>query len=107
MSKSLGNMVFLRNLLRTHSPNAIRLYLLGHHYRRVWEWSPAELDAAASVAARLETAARGADTSPAETREAFASALADDLETPRAIEALTRASGETLRELGGVLGLTL
>jgi L-cysteine:1D-myo-inositol 2-amino-2-deoxy-alpha-D-glucopyranoside ligase len=107
MSKSLGNMVFLRDLLRTHSPNAIRLYLLGHHYRRVWEWSPAGLDAAASVAARLETAARGADTSPAETREAFAAALADDLETPRAIETLTRASGDTLRTLGGVIGLTL
>jgi L-cysteine:1D-myo-inositol 2-amino-2-deoxy-alpha-D-glucopyranoside ligase len=107
MSKSLGNMVFLRDLLVTHSPNAIRLYLLGHHYRRVWEWSAGEMDAADALASRLEAASRAADTSPAETRDAFASALGDDLDTPRAIDWLTRASGQRLRELGGVLGLTL
>jgi cysteinyl-tRNA synthetase len=100
-------MVFLRNLLRTHSPNAIRLYLLGHHYRRVWEWSPAELDAAAALASRLEAAARAADTSRADSREGFGAALGNDLDTPSAIETLSRASGGTLRDLGGVLGLTL
>jgi L-cysteine:1D-myo-inositol 2-amino-2-deoxy-alpha-D-glucopyranoside ligase len=105
MSKSLGNMVFVRDLLRTHSANAIRLYLLAHHYRRVWEWSAAGLDADARLAEGLETAARGADTSTSDTREAFAHALADDLDTPAAIAVLTRASGGTLRELGAVLGL--
>jgi L-cysteine:1D-myo-inositol 2-amino-2-deoxy-alpha-D-glucopyranoside ligase len=107
MSKSLGNMVFLRDLLRRHSPNAIRLYLLGHHYRGVWEWSPGEMAAAATLAGRLETAARDVDTSSADVREAFKATLTDDLNTPAAIETLTPASGETLRTLGGVLGLVL
>ena len=53
MSKSLGNMVFLRDLLRTYSADAIRLYLLGHHYRQVWEWAPADLDGRRDVRRRL------------------------------------------------------
>jgi cysteinyl-tRNA synthetase len=40
-------------------------------------------------------------------REAFRAALADDLNTPRAIEVLESTAGATLRELAGVLGLTL
>src|SRR5262249_7469033 len=44
MSKSLGNMVFVRELMRSYSADAIRLYLLARHYRAVFEWSPSELD---------------------------------------------------------------
>ncbi|HEX8967538.1 MAG TPA: class I tRNA ligase family protein, partial [Chloroflexota bacterium] len=105
MSKSLGNMVFVRDLLRSYSADAIRLYLLEHHYRQVWEWSAAGLDDAARLAERLATAARGPDSAPSAGREAFAAALADDLDTPRAIEALGHLGGATLRDLGGVLGL--
>ena len=107
MSKSLGNMVFVRDLLRQYSPNAIRLYLLAHHYRQVWEWSSSELAAAAGLADQLERLARSPDASPADARDEFAAALADDLNTPGAIAALQRASGDTLREHGEILGLEL
>src|SRR4029434_4319552 len=43
MSKSLGNLVFPRDLVRDHEPAAIRLALLAHHWRSAWEWDPAEL----------------------------------------------------------------
>lgn len=107
MSKSLGNMIFVRDLLRSYSADALRLYLLMHHYRSVWEWSPNEMADAAAMAQRLSRMARGPATSGTGPREAFASALADDLNTPKAVEALTHASGQTLRDLGSVLGLTL
>jgi len=106
MSKSLGNMVFVRDLLRKYSVDAVRLYLLSHHYRSVFEWSPADIEAAASLATRLALAARQPDHGPASVREAFAAALEDDLDTPRAIESLEGAAGQPLRELGAVLGLT-
>ena len=106
MSKSLGNMVFLRELLKSYSADAIRVYLLSHHYRQAWEWSPAEMDAAAHVVHRLNAAAREPDTASATNREAFAAALADDLNTPRALDILQTLSGTTFRELGAVLGLT-
>jgi L-cysteine:1D-myo-inositol 2-amino-2-deoxy-alpha-D-glucopyranoside ligase len=107
MSKSLGNMVFVRDLLRSYSSDAIRLYLLRHHYRQVWEWSAADMDDAARLAQRLATAAREPDIASGLERETFAAALADDMATPRAVEILQGASGGTLRELGAVLGLTL
>ena len=106
MSKSLGNMVFLRQLLKTYSADAIRVYLLSHHYRQAWEWSPAELDTAAHFAHRLNVAARETDLASGIERETFAAALSDDLNTPRALEILRTLAGSTLRELGSVLGLT-
>ncbi len=106
MSKSLGNMVFVRDLLRKYSVDALRLYLLGNHYRSVWEWSVANVESAASLAGRLSLAAREPDHGGASAREAFRAALEDDLNTPRALEALEQASGDTLRELGAVLGLS-
>jgi cysteinyl-tRNA synthetase len=107
MSKSLGNMVFVRDLLQTYPSDAVRLYLLSHHYRRVFEWSAAELEAAASLAERLALAAREPDHGGEAARAAFRAALEDDLNTPRAVEVLESTAGATLRELGGVLGLTL
>jgi L-cysteine:1D-myo-inositol 2-amino-2-deoxy-alpha-D-glucopyranoside ligase len=105
MSKSLGNMVFVRDLLAKHSVDALRLYLLGHHYRSVFEWAPEQLRAADDLAAHLSRAARSADQGGPSAREAFAAALEEDLDTPRAIGVLARTAGATLRELGGVLGL--
>lgn len=106
MSKSLGNMVFLRDLLKTYSADAIRLYLLGHQYRQVWEWSSAEMEAAARIARALSMAARAPDMPEGLDRESFAAALSDDLNTPRVVQILQTVSGGTLREMGRVLGLT-
>jgi L-cysteine:1D-myo-inositol 2-amino-2-deoxy-alpha-D-glucopyranoside ligase len=105
MSKSLGNMVFVRDLAAKYSVDALRLYLLGHHYRSVFEWAPWEVEAAASLADRLSLAAREPDHGGIAVREAFRAALEDDLNTPQAIEVLEQAAGDTLRDLGGVLGL--
>ncbi len=107
MSKSLGNMVFVRELLRNYSADAIRLLLLQHHYREVWEWSPAAMDEAARLAKRLAAAARGPDVSTDIARQTFAAALSDDLDTPRAVGVLESVGGGTIRELGAVLGLPL
>ena len=107
MSKSLGNMVFVHDLLRSYSADAIRLYLLQHHHRKVWEWSPAEMDKAAGLARRLAVAAREPDTASGLERQAFAAALVDDFDTPRVVDILQTISGGKLREFGAVLGLTL
>lgn len=43
MSKSLGNLVMVSDLLKTHTPNEIRYVLLSHHYREPWEFEYPEL----------------------------------------------------------------
>jgi cysteinyl-tRNA synthetase len=119
MSKSLGNMVFLADLLPVCPPDAIRLYLLGHHYREPWNHDRRELAAARTLARRLSDSLNGGgeDASQEEIHRLGSpvlNALADDLDTPRAIEELrilassrepeARRVGRTLG--ARVLGLT-
>jgi L-cysteine:1D-myo-inositol 2-amino-2-deoxy-alpha-D-glucopyranoside ligase len=106
MSKSVGNMVFVRDLFDRYEPDAVRLYLLSRHYRTAFEYDDAELRAAAVTAERLRAAASAPDDDEG-ARAAFHEALIDDFDTPSALRALERAAGAPLRELAGVLGLKL
>jgi cysteinyl-tRNA synthetase len=65
------------------------------------------LSHAIEAAERLGRAAREPDHGGESARRAFRAALEDDLDTPKTIEVLESTRGSTLRELGGVLGLTL
>jgi L-cysteine:1D-myo-inositol 2-amino-2-deoxy-alpha-D-glucopyranoside ligase len=113
MSKSLGNLVLVHDLLGEYHPDAIRLALLRHHYRESWEYEAQQLTDAAELAARLgadaEKAPESADGDAA-TRARFLAALDDDLNTPAAVEVLATAKdtgAATRRELASILGLAL
>jgi L-cysteine:1D-myo-inositol 2-amino-2-deoxy-alpha-D-glucopyranoside ligase len=56
MSKSLGNLVRVSELLHRYDPDAIRLVLLAHHYRDEWEYFDSEMDASVARLGRLRTA---------------------------------------------------
>jgi L-cysteine:1D-myo-inositol 2-amino-2-deoxy-alpha-D-glucopyranoside ligase len=89
MSKSLGNLVFVSRLLADGvDPMAIRLALLAHHYRSEWEWTDEGLAAAAARLSRWRDAI-ARSTASAETAhavlDAVRAALADDLDSPRAL----------------------
>src|SRR5262249_30313604 len=61
MSKSLGNLVFVSRLVADGvDPMAIRLAILGHHYREDWDWTAAGLAAAQDRLARWRAALRRA-----------------------------------------------
>ncbi len=98
MSKSLGNLVFVSHLRAEGAdPAAIRLALLAHRYRDDWEWTAAELDAAAG---RLERW-RAAAALPAGPRaeavvEQVRRRLADDLDAPAALSAVDRWARDAL-----------
>src|SRR5439155_15477327 len=53
MSKSLGNMVFVRDVLEDTTPQALRIYLLDRHYRRAFDHDEARLARARRRAIRL------------------------------------------------------
>lgn len=90
MSKSRGNLVFVSALRRAGvDPMAVRLALLGQHYRADWMWSTDLLVHAQDRLAGWREAVRldsglNADGVVAEIR----AALADDLDAPRALAAV-------------------
>ena len=88
MSKSLGNLVFVSDLLKEYDPRAVRLAVLAHHYRDSWEWRPAMMVEAAERLERWQGAATGGGPL-AEVR----AALDDDLDTPAALACIDEAVG--------------
>ena len=124
MSKSLGNMVFVRDALTQYNPDAIRLYLLNHHYRTSWEY---EDDGPAAFLTLIKQVTdtlawpdgSGATLDAGPFVAAFDRALESDLDTPAAIAAfrsLATAANDArgrslaeshaaLRAMAGTLGL--
>ena len=101
MSKSLGNLVFVRNLRRMHDPRAIRLALMAHHYRDGFEWFDYNIDDAITRLDRLIAAARrGKGPNPAPTLAAVRAALDDDLDTATARQAIDLLAGGILSGSG-------
>lgn len=86
MSKSLGNLVFVSRLTADGvDPMAIRIALLADHYRSYREWSGAMLTAATERLQRWRTASERVGAFPDAAMKELAVALADDLDTPRAL----------------------
>jgi L-cysteine:1D-myo-inositol 2-amino-2-deoxy-alpha-D-glucopyranoside ligase len=86
MSKSLGNLVFVGDLCKEWDPAAVRLALLGHHYREDWDWRT-DVDMPAA-AARLALWRSAPDGNGAAGLAAVRAALDADLDTPGALRAL-------------------
>jgi cysteinyl-tRNA synthetase len=122
MSKSLGNVLTVRDLLSHVAPDALKLFLLGTHYRAPLDFSEEAMIGAGSAEDRLrialdelqrirETQTPDGDSTrggtPAllhqigEAERGFTEAMDDDFNTPRALAAmfgLTREVNVALRE---------
>ncbi|MBM3259150.1 MAG: cysteine--tRNA ligase [Candidatus Sericytochromatia bacterium] len=135
MSKSLGNFRTVRELLEVHDPMAVRYFLLQTHYRQDLSFTEEALEGATRALVRLRRslAAREAALAPstplvealgAKVARAFAEAMDEDFNTPRALAALWDARAEIagledadaeaaghavaeVRRLAAVLGLDL
>ncbi len=90
MSKSKGNLVFVSALRNADlDPMAIRLVLLRHHYRSDWEWTDEQLwDAVDTLARWRHAMTLGAGAPAGPVVEEVLAALSDDLDAPRAVEAI-------------------
>jgi cysteinyl-tRNA synthetase len=90
MSKSLGNVVLVHDLIKAIPGEVIRLALLGAHYRQPLDWSDDTIKSAKRMLDRLYGAVRGIEVteaarSAAEPPEALVAALEDDINTPKAL----------------------
>jgi cysteinyl-tRNA synthetase len=130
MSKSLGNLITVKEVLQRFSPDAVRLFVLSSHYRSPLTFSEEGLEAAEKGIERLRQAAKaevtGANTGQIDIeswRQKFVEAMDDDFNSAQAIAVLFDLAREINRahsegfslapaqqmavELAGVLGLTL
>jgi L-cysteine:1D-myo-inositol 2-amino-2-deoxy-alpha-D-glucopyranoside ligase len=109
MSKSLGNLVFVGDLLKEWEPMAVRVALLHHHYRPDWEWTAEDMPRAARRLEAWRSAGVHDDGSGDRALEEVRSFLDDDLDTPGALGALDRAAaaGRSAVAGAGLLGVTL
>ena len=102
MSKSLGNLVMVRDLLSRYSPGAVRLLLLSHRHTEPWAYEERDMAAASDLSSLLKEAAAGetAPNAPLEMEEAakFLDAMEDDLDTPEAIATLRELARGILRD---------
>jgi len=98
MSKSKGNLVFVSALRRSGvDPMAIRLALLGHHYREDWDWSDELLISAQSRLNRWREAVRlTAGLNADEVLVQLRAALAQDLDAPSALAAVDAWAGASM-----------
>ena len=96
MSKSLGNIEKVHDLVRAHPPEALRYALLSAHYRQPLDWSDALIEQSVRTLDRLYGTLRDLDEveATAAIPPAVEAALEDDLNTPQALAELARIAGE-------------
>jgi L-cysteine:1D-myo-inositol 2-amino-2-deoxy-alpha-D-glucopyranoside ligase len=102
MSKSLGNLVFVHDLLKDWEPASIRLAVLTNHYRSDWDWHGALLPEASQMLRRWR------DSGPGDgALDTVRAHLDDDLDTPSAVTAIDAAvgRGEGVSKAGSLLGV--
>jgi L-cysteine:1D-myo-inositol 2-amino-2-deoxy-alpha-D-glucopyranoside ligase len=104
MSKSLGNLVFISELVKEWDPMAVRLAIMDHSYRQPWAWHDGLLPEATARLGRWRAAGEGG-ASVDEVR----AALDDDLDLPRAIRAIDAAAagGHGVRSAADLIGVAL
>jgi cysteinyl-tRNA synthetase len=129
MSKSLGNVSNLLDLIELYDPRAYRMVLLQSHYRSPVKITQENIDAAVKALAGLDAfAARAANVPDVAAEPAvldeFRAAMDDDLDTPRAtallFDTVRRANAQldagddsaaalvaAAREIAGAVGLRL
>ena len=102
MSKSLGNLVFVHDLLKDWEGAAIRLAVLRHHYHSDWDWTE---DLMPQAAQRLTVWRRVGEGDAA--LEAVRQALDDDLDTPTALDLIdaAAAAGQGVSRAAALLGV--
>ncbi|MFA7352602.1 MAG: cysteine--tRNA ligase, partial [Dehalococcoidales bacterium] len=95
MSKSLGNLITIKNALQKYSVDTIRIFILNSHYRSPLKYSLEAFQAAESAAERLRRTVEREDNAgnadkldPEPYRKLFIEAMDDDFNTPQALAAL-------------------
>ena len=95
MSKSLGNVILVSDIINSINPIVIRLALMSSHYRQPLNWTNDTVNNAKNIYEKIVTSL-DADTSDLrENDNDFLELLCDDLNTPNAIQYLVKQAKDS------------
>ena len=92
MSKSLGNVILINDILKNNSSNTVRLALLSAHYRQPLNWSESTLIESSNLVKKFTSLAKSytGDINDYEDLDhEIVNILSDDLNTPEVIKYLS------------------
>ena len=95
MSKSLGNVILVSDIITKHDPIVVRLALMSTHYRQPLNWTDNTITNSKNI---LDKIYRVLDTykgTSVERDNNFMGLLCDDINTPNAIQYLVRQAKES------------
>lgn len=119
MSKSLGNLILVSDLLKKYSANAIRWVLLSHHYREKWEYDEKEFERADKIFTQLvfqiQNLSEQKSCSDKNYMQLATDLLSNDLQTPQMLKEFTKikegslsaAQSHDIRTILSMLGFVL
>lgn len=110
ISKSVGNLVLVSDLLQNYSANAIRFTLLSHHYRDPWEFHDKELieaEKSINIIRNILTSSKNEEVNNSNIQK-FDMVLENDMNTPKALEIMLGVENkEEMKCMADVLGFKI
>ncbi len=99
MSKSTGNLIFVKDILKKYSPQALRIYFANNHYRKSFEYDEQMLRGGEFLASFFKNvleipSKKGKEINFSSLEKKVISSLEDDLDTPCALEHLANLAKE-------------
>jgi cysteinyl-tRNA synthetase len=90
MSKSLGNVILVSDILRQYNPEVIRLALMSTQYRQPLNWTENMIINAENILQKISKSLDNNKNTHNQKDEEFIKLLCDDLNTPNAIQYLVK-----------------
>ena len=95
MSKSLGNVILVSDIITEHNPIIVRLALMSTHYRQPLNWTNNTIKNAKNILDKITRAFHDEDSIEVERDNNFIGLLCDDINTPNAIQYLVKQAKES------------
>tara|TARA_B100001113_G_scaffold181347_1_gene148538 strand:- start:345 stop:1607 length:1263 start_codon:yes stop_codon:yes gene_type:complete len=94
MSKSIGNVILVSNIIKQHDPIVVRLALMSSHYRQPLNWTDNTIKNSKNILDKIHRVLNIDQGTSTERDNNFIGLLCDDLNTPNAIQYLVKQAKE-------------
>ena len=99
MSKSLGNVVLVSEILNEVNPIVVRIALMSAHYRQPLNWTEDMIDNSRNIYEKITSSLQLGDSINEEKDNKFFEYLCDDLNTPNAIQHIIKQARDVRKDL--------